>query len=55
MITSEAIPLFDQKALYFVSILFNIISIVLCIIYIITCYPFLKNKFILKEGSKEDQ
>jgi hypothetical protein len=54
MVTNEAMPLFNHNALYFVSILFNVLSVFLCIIYIIICYPFLKNRFILKEGSKEE-
>ncbi|WP_461255304.1 hypothetical protein [Treponema sp. R80B11-R83G3] len=55
MVTNEVMPLFKHKALFFVSILFNVLSIVLCIIYIITCYPFLKNKAILELEDKEEQ
>jgi hypothetical protein len=50
-ITNEAMSLFRENALYFVSILLDVLTFILCIIYILLCYPYLKNRAILEVGS----
>jgi len=57
-ITNEVIPLFKQGALWFIGILFDILTVVLCIIYILLCYPYfpnLKKKAILEVVPEEEQ
>lgn len=54
-ITNEAMPLFRQNALWFTSVLFDILTVISCIIYISLCYPYLKKKGMLEVMPEEGQ
>jgi hypothetical protein len=54
-ITNEAMPLFKENALYIVSIVCDILTFILCIIYIFLCYPYLNSRAILKVVPEEEQ
>jgi len=54
-ITNEVIPLFKQKALWIASVLFDILTVISCIIYIRLCYPSFKKKGELEVVSEEEQ
>lgn len=54
-ITNEVMPLFNKKALWFASILFDILTFVSCIIYIFFYYLYLKKRDILEVVTEEEQ
>ena len=51
--TNEAKPLFKENVLYVASVLFACLTLVLCIIYICFCYPYLNNRAVLKSEKKK--
>jgi len=55
LVIMEVKPLFKLSALRFVSVLFDVLSVVLCIIYIGVCYPFHKNTAVLEVVDEEEQ